>query len=237
MDAIRAGLEGRVIRPALRGAEQDAVLRDMETIPRPASRRLFDLLQPRATHTIQGTFGDPYYGGNANFVGWDLIGYPGVRLAVRRTISASTRDLPHAPVGVRPRDVLEEEAGAREAWGNIAIMAIDLTRTDVVIVGLGAAGGVAALPLAQAGLEVIGLEAGTWLSARRLCPRRAPEQRPRLAAGRPESESGDPDSSAERVGAVLAAAGDSSDDERGRRHHASLLGAELAPQSRGTSRW
>ena len=29
------------------------------------------------THTLQGTFGDPYYGGNANFVGWDLIGYPG----------------------------------------------------------------------------------------------------------------------------------------------------------------
>ena len=31
------------------------------------------------THTQQGTFGDPYYGGNANFVGWDLVGYPGVR--------------------------------------------------------------------------------------------------------------------------------------------------------------
>jgi hypothetical protein len=33
-------------------------------------------------HTLQGTFGDPHYGGNRNFVGWDLIGYPGVRLAV-----------------------------------------------------------------------------------------------------------------------------------------------------------
>jgi len=33
-------------------------------------------------HTRQGTFGDPYYGGNANFVGWDLIGYPGVRTMV-----------------------------------------------------------------------------------------------------------------------------------------------------------
>ena len=33
-------------------------------------------------HTLQGTFGDPYYGGNAGFVGWDLIGYPGVRLSV-----------------------------------------------------------------------------------------------------------------------------------------------------------
>ena len=34
------------------------------------------------THTLQGTFGDPYYGGNANFVGWDLIGYPGIRMVV-----------------------------------------------------------------------------------------------------------------------------------------------------------
>ena len=34
------------------------------------------------THTLQGTFGDPYYGGNANFIGWDLIGYPGVRTMV-----------------------------------------------------------------------------------------------------------------------------------------------------------
>jgi gluconate 2-dehydrogenase gamma chain len=31
------------------------------------------------THTIEGCFSDPYYGGNRDFVGWDLIGYPGVR--------------------------------------------------------------------------------------------------------------------------------------------------------------
>jgi gluconate 2-dehydrogenase gamma chain len=34
------------------------------------------------SHTWQGTFGDPYYGGNANFIGWDLVGYPGVRTMV-----------------------------------------------------------------------------------------------------------------------------------------------------------
>lgn len=33
-------------------------------------------------HVWQGTFGDPFYGGNANFVGWDLVGYPGVRTYV-----------------------------------------------------------------------------------------------------------------------------------------------------------
>ena len=34
------------------------------------------------SHVLQGTFGDAYYGGNANYVGWDLIRYPGVRMVV-----------------------------------------------------------------------------------------------------------------------------------------------------------
>jgi gluconate 2-dehydrogenase gamma chain len=33
-------------------------------------------------HTLEGTFGDPHYGGNRDFVGWELLGYPGIRLAV-----------------------------------------------------------------------------------------------------------------------------------------------------------
>src|SRR5277367_988628 len=55
------------------------------------------------------------------------------------------------------------------AW-EIPKMAIELKKTDVLIVGMGATGGVAALPLAQAGLEVIGLEAGTWLSTSDFAP-------------------------------------------------------------------
>jgi gluconate 2-dehydrogenase gamma chain len=46
-------------------------------------------------HVWQGTFGDPYYGGNASFVGWDLLGYPGVRTYVgpadQRLTSPPTR--------------------------------------------------------------------------------------------------------------------------------------------------
>jgi gluconate 2-dehydrogenase gamma chain len=33
-------------------------------------------------HTWQGTFGDPMYGGNVNFIGWDILGYPGVRMRI-----------------------------------------------------------------------------------------------------------------------------------------------------------
>jgi len=57
----------------LSAGDQDAVLTGLQQTP------FFALVR---THTIQGTFCDPAYGGNANFTGWDLIGYPGVRLAV-----------------------------------------------------------------------------------------------------------------------------------------------------------
>jgi len=67
----------------LSAADQDAILRDMEANVAsgfvPDAATFFNLVR---AHTIQGTFCDPYYGGNENFVGWDLIGYPGVRLAV-----------------------------------------------------------------------------------------------------------------------------------------------------------
>ena len=36
-------------------------------------------------HTIDGTFCDPYYGGNQNFVGWDMVNYPGIRLSASET--------------------------------------------------------------------------------------------------------------------------------------------------------
>src|SRR5436309_1869934 len=49
-------------------------------------------------------------------------------------------------------------------------MAARLKETDVVIVGLGAVGGVAVLPLAQAGLDLVALEAGTWLMKRDFAP-------------------------------------------------------------------
>jgi len=46
-------------------------------------------------------------------------------------------------------------------------MAINLNPVDVVVIGLGAAGGVAVLPLARAGLRIAGIEAGTWMDPHR----------------------------------------------------------------------
>jgi gluconate 2-dehydrogenase gamma chain len=67
----------------LSATDQDATLMEVEAgvasgFPEnPAA--FFNLVR---AHTLQGMFGDPSYGGNANFVGWDLIGYPGVRTLV-----------------------------------------------------------------------------------------------------------------------------------------------------------
>jgi gluconate 2-dehydrogenase gamma chain len=63
--------------------DKDSVLIDVETGAATgftgSSAQFFALL---LNHTRQGMFGDPYYGGNANFAGWDLLGYPGVRTMV-----------------------------------------------------------------------------------------------------------------------------------------------------------
>lgn len=67
--------------------DQDSVLIDVESGAATgsgagfvgSSAAFFNMVK---AHTWQGMFGDPYYGGNANFVGWDLLGYPGVRTMV-----------------------------------------------------------------------------------------------------------------------------------------------------------
>jgi hypothetical protein len=62
--------------------KKDAVLTAMEngtaTGFGPDPRVFFNRLRRL---TLEGMFGDPYYGGNRNFAGWDLIRYPGPRLA------------------------------------------------------------------------------------------------------------------------------------------------------------
>lgn len=55
--------------------------------------------------TLEGMFGDPYYGGNRAFAGWDLIRYPGPRPAV----DAEMQKMDKAPAPYR-----------RSAWGGEA---------------------------------------------------------------------------------------------------------------------
>jgi gluconate 2-dehydrogenase gamma chain len=68
---------------ALAPERQDELLTDLEQNRaagfRPSAAAFFELV---LGHTLEGTFGDPHYGGNQDFVGWELLGYPGLRLAV-----------------------------------------------------------------------------------------------------------------------------------------------------------
>ncbi len=79
---------------ALLAAAQDGGIESF-----PGSAQFFNMAR---THTIQGTFSDPIYGGNRNFAGWDMIGYPGVRVGVPPSYQQMNAD--HTPNHVSAYD-------------------------------------------------------------------------------------------------------------------------------------
>jgi hypothetical protein len=64
-----AGLEAQGFA-TLSAGEQDAILAGLEGEP------FFELVRK---HVLEGMFGDPRWGGNADRAGWELLGYPGPR--------------------------------------------------------------------------------------------------------------------------------------------------------------
>jgi hypothetical protein len=64
---------------SLTAEKQDAVLTAIDSNQAPNLRGFFNRVRRL---TLEGMFGDPVYGGNKNFAGWDLIRYPGAKLAV-----------------------------------------------------------------------------------------------------------------------------------------------------------
>lgn len=61
-------------------ADQDAIITQLQNSQIPnAPTGFFNTIR---AHTIQGTFSDPFYGGNYNGIGWEIIKYPGVRTTV-----------------------------------------------------------------------------------------------------------------------------------------------------------
>ena len=64
-------------------AQQDEIIVGLETgkadgFAWPTARAFFNTLH---THTMEGMFADPIYGGNKNFAGWRLVGFPGAQPA------------------------------------------------------------------------------------------------------------------------------------------------------------
>ncbi len=71
-EIYRAGLKTIAGLHRLTPEEQDQKLKQIEATP------FFALLR---TNTIEGMFSDPMHGGNADMIGWQLIGFPGPRMS------------------------------------------------------------------------------------------------------------------------------------------------------------
>jgi gluconate 2-dehydrogenase gamma chain len=63
----------------LSAEKRDAVLTAIDTGQAANLRGFFNRTRRL---TLEGMFGDPSYGGNKDFAGWDLIRYPGAKMAV-----------------------------------------------------------------------------------------------------------------------------------------------------------
>jgi gluconate 2-dehydrogenase gamma chain len=100
LDQYAVQTQGSVFA-GLSAEKRDAVLTAITGNDGPQSLKAF--FNQARTYTLQGTFGDPHYGGNIGGKGWDIIRYPGPRPAT--TADMQRMDKPAEPY-------------RRSAWGN-----------------------------------------------------------------------------------------------------------------------
>jgi gluconate 2-dehydrogenase gamma chain len=85
---------------ALPPEQQDERLRKIE------KTLFFTLLRE---HTVEGMFCDPLHGGNANLVGWQLIGYPGPQMSWRDAITVYNKGEAYRPKSQGLEEILGEK--------------------------------------------------------------------------------------------------------------------------------
>jgi len=158
--------------------QQDALLADLERgalvgFDAPPQAAFFAMLR---AHTQEGAFADPAYGGNRDKAAWRWLGHPGIffensaeenlqadpvtkdgRIQALADVGYALGDAPREPTDIPGYD---PQAGGRPPSGPV----------DVILVGVGAANALAAKVLAQAGLRVVGLEAGPYRTSRDFVP-------------------------------------------------------------------
>src|SRR5579862_9127901 len=61
----------------------------------PTARAFFETVR---THTMEGMFADPLYGGNRNFAGWRLVGFPGAQMFYSPQDMKSQQAFTRAPI-------------------------------------------------------------------------------------------------------------------------------------------
>jgi gluconate 2-dehydrogenase gamma chain len=61
----------------------------------PNAKEFFETLR---THTMEGMFADPVYGGNKNFAGWRLVGFPGAQAIFTEADMHSSQAFTREPI-------------------------------------------------------------------------------------------------------------------------------------------
>ena len=80
--------------------QQDAVLTALDQgkatgFTWPSAQAFFNTVR---THTMEGLFADPLYGGNKNFAGWRLVGFPGAQMFYSAQDMKSQQAFARAPI-------------------------------------------------------------------------------------------------------------------------------------------
>ena len=84
----------------LGATKQDEILTELEEgkasgFTWPTAQAFFNTLR---THTMEGMFADPIYGGNKDFAGWKLVGFPGAQMFFSPKDMESTEAFSRAPI-------------------------------------------------------------------------------------------------------------------------------------------
>jgi gluconate 2-dehydrogenase gamma chain len=84
--------------------QRDALLKGLENgqtkLDGADGRSFFELL---LANTMEGYFADPLYGGNKDFAGWKMLGFPGARYDYRDYVGKHNERFPLPPVGITGR--------------------------------------------------------------------------------------------------------------------------------------
>ena len=102
----------------LGAAKQDEVIAALEQgkatgFTWPTAQAFFNTVR---THTMEGMFADPVYGGNKDFAGWLLVGFPGAQ-PLFSPADLQSKDGFHRRAHHRPAGAVQDpERGGHEPW-------------------------------------------------------------------------------------------------------------------------
>jgi gluconate 2-dehydrogenase gamma chain len=100
----------------LDSAKQDEVIGALEQgkasgFTWPTAREFFNTVR---THTMEGMFADPIYGGNRDFAGWRLVGFPGAQGNFTAVDLANKQIFSRSPItGLQSQASLQAKASGR----------------------------------------------------------------------------------------------------------------------------